>query len=53
MTWFAGSLHLDTPPANMTHWQEIIRKLLAPRHRVRIGVVGKYIEIARRLQISL
>jgi CTP synthase len=36
-------LHLDTPPANMTHWQDIIRKLLAPRHRVRIGVVGKYI----------
>ena len=27
----------------MTHWQEIIRKLIAPKHRVRIGVVGKYI----------
>jgi CTP synthase len=38
-------LHLDTPPANMAHWQDIIRKLLAPRHRVRIGVVGKYIEL--------
>src|SRR6202167_3327174 len=38
-------LHLDTAPANMSHWQEIIRKLLAPRHRVRIGVVGKYIEL--------
>jgi len=38
-------LHLDTAPANMGHWQEIIRKLLAPRHRVRIGVVGKYIEL--------
>jgi len=38
-------LHLDTPPANMAHWQEIIRKLIAPRHRVRIGVVGKYIEL--------
>jgi CTP synthase len=38
-------LHLDTPAANMGHWQEIIRKLLAPRHRVRIGVVGKYIEL--------
>ncbi len=36
-------LHLDTPPANMTHWQEVIRKLIAPQHRVRIGVVGKYI----------
>src|SRR3984957_10277302 len=36
-------LHLDTPVANMAHWQEIIRKLIAPRHRVRFGVVGKYI----------
>src|ERR1700747_3678517 len=36
-------LHLETGPANMTHWQEIIRQLIAPQHRVRIGVVGKYI----------
>lgn len=36
-------LRIDTPPADMTHWQEIIRKLIAPQHRVRIGVVGKYI----------
>lgn len=36
-------LQLTTPPANMAHWQEIIRKLIAPQHRVRIGVVGKYI----------
>jgi len=38
-------LHLDTPPAHMGHWQEIIRKLIAPQHKVRIGVVGKYIEL--------
>jgi CTP synthase len=38
-------LHLDTKSANMAHWQEIVRKLIAPRHRVRIGVVGKYIEL--------
>jgi CTP synthase len=38
-------LQLVTPMANMTHWQEIIRKLIAPQHRVRIGVVGKYIEL--------
>ena len=36
-------LRLDTPAANMVHWQEIIRKLIAPQYRVRIGVVGKYI----------
>ncbi len=38
-------LHLDTAQPNMSHWQEIIRKLIAPQHRVRIGVVGKYIEL--------
>jgi len=27
----------------MAYWQEIIRKLIAPQHRVRVGVVGKYI----------
>ncbi len=36
-------LRLQVPQANMTHWQDIIRKLIAPQHRVRIGVVGKYI----------
>jgi CTP synthase len=36
-------LHLDTLPANMAHWQEIIRKLIAPQHSVRVAVVGKYI----------
>jgi CTP synthase len=36
-------LHLTTPVPNMSHWQEIIRKLIAPQHRVRVGVVGKYI----------
>ena len=38
-------LHLDAPQPNMSHWQEIIRKLVAPQHRVRIGVVGKYVEL--------
>jgi CTP synthase len=38
-------LHLDAPAAKMEHWQEILRKIIAPQHRVRIGVVGKYIEL--------
>ncbi len=38
-------LNLNPQPANMVHWQDIIRKLIAPQHRVRIGVVGKYIEL--------
>src|SRR5437016_3854001 len=38
-------LHLDTPQPNMAPWQEILRKIIAPQHRVSIGVVGKYIEL--------
>src|SRR5262245_26150730 len=38
-------LHLETRPADMSSWQDIIRKLIAPQHRVRVGVVGKYIEL--------
>ena len=38
-------LHLDAPQADMSPWQDIIRKLVAPQHRVRVGVVGKYIEL--------
>src|SRR5205814_1988939 len=38
-------LRLDAPAPDMSHWQDIVRKLIAPRHRVRIGVVGKYIEL--------
>lgn len=40
-SWF-----LETPAPKMAHWQEIIRKLIAPQHRVRIGVVGKYIGLS-------
>lgn len=36
-------LQLEVPAARMTHWQDIIRRLIAPQHRVRIGVVGKYV----------
>ncbi len=38
-------LGLDVPTADMRHWQEIIRKLIAPQHRLRIAVVGKYIDL--------
>src|SRR5512133_1655093 len=38
-------LHLETPQPNMAHWQEILRKIIAPQNQVRIGVVGKYIEL--------
>ena len=31
-------LDLKTKPADMAHWSDVIRKLITPRHRVRIGV---------------
>ena len=38
---------LGLPPrsADLSRWQEIVRRLKAPRRRVRIGIVGKYIEV--------
>jgi CTP synthase len=39
------TLQLNLPPANMAHWQDIIRRRIAPQHRVCIGVVGKYVEL--------
>ena len=38
-------LRLDAPQASMAPWKEIIRKLTAPQHHIKIGVVGKYIEL--------
>jgi len=38
-------LRLDLQPGHMEEWQEIVRKIIQPKHHVRIGVVGKYIEL--------
>ena len=38
-------LGLPHRAADLGHWEEIVRRIKAPRHRVRIGVVGKYIEV--------
>jgi CTP synthase len=38
-------LGLQCKPMDITPWREIVRRLLEPKHRVRIGVVGKYIEL--------
>ncbi len=36
---------LKHPPPEKNIWEEIVRRLLNPRHQVTIGVVGKYIEL--------
>ena len=36
---------LKNPPPKRNLWEEIVRRILNPRHEVTIGVVGKYIEL--------
>ena len=38
-------LGLPQRPADLGRWEEIVRRVKAPRSRVRVGVIGKYIEI--------
>ncbi len=38
-------LGLTNPPPTKNIWQEIVARLLNPKHEVTIGVVGKYIEL--------
>ena len=38
-------LGLQCQPINIAPWREIVRRLLQPKLQVRIGVVGKYIEL--------
>jgi len=38
-------LGLDAPPKPMTEWEEMLKRMIDPKHKVRIGVVGKYIQL--------
>ena len=39
-------LHLDnTPQPDLTRWRSFVQRVISPTHHVRIGVVGKYIEL--------
>ncbi len=37
-------LQLDLPVADMSEWQQFLTNVISPANRVRIGIVGKYIE---------
>jgi CTP synthase len=39
------ALHLDAPPAQTEDWAKFVERVVRPRKRVRIAVVGKYIEL--------
>jgi CTP synthase len=38
-------LHLDTPPADMEKWKKVVRSIVHPSRRVKVAVVGKYVEL--------
>ena len=38
-------LGLPERASDLARWEEIVRRIKSPRHHVRIGVVGKYIEV--------
>lgn len=38
-------LHMNTPPAPIDEWLDVVRRLKYPEHRVSIGVVGKYMDL--------
>ncbi|HEY1098484.1 MAG TPA: CTP synthase, partial [Myxococcota bacterium] len=36
---------ITTPPPEKNIWEQIVQRILTPKHEVTIGVVGKYIEL--------
>ena len=38
-------LNLTVPPAEMRDWKKFVQRLVSPKKRVKIAVVGKYIEL--------
>jgi CTP synthase len=38
-------LHLNAPPSNLTRWLEMLENFHHPQSEVRIGVVGKYVQL--------
>jgi len=38
-------LGLETALPDMSRWEDMLRRLCEPKHRVKIGVIGKYIEL--------
>ncbi|MFL6542233.1 MAG: CTP synthase [Chthoniobacterales bacterium] len=38
-------LQLDAPPADLTNWRKFVERVVSPKKRVKIAVVGKYIDL--------
>ncbi|MDC0219736.1 CTP synthase [Verrucomicrobia bacterium] len=38
-------LGIKTPPADMSRWESVVNRIIKPKHKVKIGVIGKYIDL--------
>ncbi len=38
-------LHLETKSPDLSDWERFVKRVISPSHKVRIAVVGKYIEL--------
>ncbi|HEX5175831.1 MAG TPA: CTP synthase, partial [Chthoniobacteraceae bacterium] len=38
-------LNLNPPPADMSNWRKFVERVIRPKKRVKIAIVGKYIEL--------
>ena len=38
-------LDLETSQADMSTWEDVIKRIIQPQYKVRIGVIGKYIDL--------
>ena len=39
-------LRLNTPPANLKRWDDLVHEVEHPRHEITIAMVGKYVELS-------
>src|SRR5690606_29865110 len=44
-TIICDALALAPPPADLTMWDRLVDAIQNPQHRVRIGMVGKYVDL--------
>src|SRR5581483_7472116 len=38
-------LHLQTPEPDLTNWRKFVERVVSPKQRVKIAVVGKYVDL--------
>ena len=44
-TFILDHLHLEAPPPDLTEWRELVERIEQPKPAVRIGLVGKYVDL--------